>query len=228
MDEDCVQLADVPLPLDAEAIVRHLGGKSSAAVADAIAHWRAAAHDLLAPRAIYRPVAVESIADGTVTLAGGYTLSSPKLGVLFAGAERLVLTVGTIGAALEDEVSRLFAAGEHVDALVLDAIGSVAVEEVCQYVRSLICRRYGEEEGLQVGPSLSPGYQYWDLRDQQVIFRLLPAGEIGVSLSESCLMIPRKSESTATPLGHRLRVTAGEDEPPCRYCDRQDCPARVR
>ncbi len=228
MDEDSVLLANIPLPLDAQAILRHLGGKSSAVVADAIAHWREAAGSLLVPRAVYRPVAVADIADGAVMVAGGHAFTSAKLGVLFAGAERLVLTVGTIGAALEDEVSRLFAASEYVDALVLDAIGSVAVEEVCQYVRSRICRRYGDEEGLQVGPSLSPGYQYWDLRDQRVIFDLLPAGEIGVSLTESCLMIPRKSESTATPLGRRLRVTAGEDEPPCRFCDRQDCPARVR
>ena len=230
MDDNGTLLQNIPLPLDPAAVMRHLGksgGKSSELVRASVERWRAAARELLAPRAVYRPFAVEGIADGIVALAGGQRFSGARLGTLFAGAEQLVVTVGTIGRALEEEVSRLFAAAEFMDAVVLDAIGSVAVEEVCQYVRSLLCRRYGDEAGLRVGPSLSPGYQYWDLRDQRVIFALVPAEAIGVSLTDSCLMVPQKSESTVTPVGRNLRVTAGEDEPPCRFCDRHDCPARV-
>jgi len=219
------------LPLDTETIVRHLGGSggdSVGRVRASIERWRAAAGELLAPRAIYRHIAVESTADGTVLLAGGKGFHSAKVSGLFRGADSVVVMVGTVGEALEAEITRLFAEAEYMDALVLDAVGSVAAEEVCQYVRYLVCRRYGDALGLRVGPSLSPGYQYWDLRDQRVIFDLLPTAEIGVTLTDSCLMVPRKSGSAVVPLGRELRVTAGEDEPPCRFCDRQDCPARVR
>ena len=220
----------IPLALDVEAVLRHMGGVSGPAAAGVradIERLRRRALEIVAPRVVLRLVAVEGIADGLVHLAGGQHFTSKKLGTLLAGAESLAVMVGTIGEALEEEVSRLFAASDYMDALALDAIGSVAVEEACQHVRSLVCRRYAAPAGLQVGPSLSPGYQYWDIRDQRVVFALVPAGDVGVSLTDSCLMVPRKSESAIVPLGRNLRVTAGEDEPPCRFCDRQNCPART-
>ncbi|MDA8218549.1 MAG: hypothetical protein M0Z94_13120 [Dehalococcoidales bacterium] len=219
------------MALDREAVLRNIGGASSNSAAFVLAEidrWRQTAQSLLAPRVIYRRLPVERIANGTVAMAGGYRFQSAKLSGLFAGAESLVVMVGTIGEALEEESTRLFAANEYMDGLILDAIGSVAVEEVCQHVRSLVCREIGDREGQRVGPSLGPGYQYWDLHDQRVVFGLLPAAEVGVTLTESCLMIPRKSVSAVVPLGRELRVTAGEDEPPCRFCDRQDCPTRIR
>lgn len=231
MNDDRTLLENIPLPLDPEAIVRHLGGpagKPSPLVGESVERLRAAARQWLSPRVLYRTLPVQAIADSTVILATGHAFASKKLSVLFAGAERLVVAAGTIGEALENEVARLFAASEYMDAVTLDAIGSVATEEACQYLRSVVCRRYGDGEGLKVGPSLSPGYQYWDLHDQKVIFDLIPAAEIGVALTESCLMHPRKSESIVIPLGRELRVTAEEDEPPCRFCDRRDCPARTR
>ena len=221
----------IPLSLDPEAVLRHLGGAGDSAAAGVradIGRLRRRAREIVVPRAVYRLVAVEGITDGAVCLAGGQRFTSQKLATLLVGAETLAVMVGTIGEPLEAEVTRLFAASEYLDALALDAIGSVAVEEVCQHVRSLVCRQYADPGGLQVGPSLSPGYQYWDISDQAAVFALVPGSEIGVSLTESCLMVPRKSESAIVPLGRKLKVTAGEDEPPCRFCDHQDCPARVR
>jgi hypothetical protein len=231
MNDDSILLENIPLPLDPEAIARHVDGsgdKASPLLLESVERLRLSARAWLAPRVLYRIVPVESIAEGAVTMTSGHAFVSKKLSTLFAGAEQLVVAVGTVGEALEDEVARLFTESEYMDAVTLDAIGSVATEEACQYLRYLVCRRFGDGEGLKVGPSLSPGYQYWDLRDQQIIFDLVPAASIGVSLTESFLMHPRKSESAVIPLGRNLRVTAEEDEPPCRFCDRHDCPARTK
>lgn len=230
MNDNSILLENIPLPLDPAAIVRHLGGpgdQASAIVAESVERWRSAAREWLMPRVLYRSVEVDQIGNGTVSLVTGHAFASPKLSALFAGAERLIVGVGTVGERIEEEISRLFAESDYMEAVVLDALGSVAVEEACQYLRYLVCRRYGDGDGLRVGPSLSPGYQYWDLRDQKVIFDLVPAGSIGVELTDSCLMVPRKSETTVIPVGRELRVTAGENEPPCRFCDRHDCPART-
>ncbi len=108
MDGNGTRLQNIPLPLDPAAVMRHLGksgGKSSELVRASVEHWRLAARDLLAPQAIYRSFAVEEIAGGVVSLAGGQRFSGSRLGTLFAGAEQLVVTVGTIGRALEEEVS---------------------------------------------------------------------------------------------------------------------------
>lgn len=222
-------LHDISLVLDPEAVLRTLGGSPGHAdsrTEEAIRAGRERARQLITTRAIFQPVAVDEIREGVITCEGRWQFRSAKLSGLLAGAERLFVVVSTIGTALEEEVSRLFDAGEYVDALVLDSIGSVAVGDVCQHVRSLICRQC-EKTGQKVGPTLSPGYQYWDLTDQTILFQMVPAEKIGVSLSPSCLMVPRKSESMIVPVGRDLRVTAEEDEPPCRFCDRRECPARV-
>lgn len=228
MGEESIKLDNIPLPLDAEVIIRHLGGAGSRPelVNASVERWRAAARPWLQPRLVYRHLPVLGIANGSISLGSGHRFDSTKVSGLFKGAELLIVAVGTIGPTLEEEVSRLFAENEYMDAMVLDAIGSVAVEETCQFLRYLVCRSFGDEQGLKIGPSLSPGYQYWDIKEQRVIFDMLPAGDIDVTLTESCLMVPRKSESMVIPVGRELRVTAGEAETPCRFCDRLDCPAR--
>lgn len=230
LDKDSVKLSDIPLAIEPASVVRNIGGVGEPMAAQLgadIERWRDRARALLAPRAVLRRLPVTAVDATGVRLAGGYAFSGAKIGSLFRGAEHAVVGVCTIGEALEDEVARLFERAEYIDAMILDAIGTTAVEEIGMYARSLICRRYGDDEGLKVGPNLSPGYQYWDLRDQAVIFAIAPAADIGVSLNESYLMHPRKSESLVVPLGRQLKVTARVDEPPCRFCDRRDCPARV-
>ncbi|MHB1134394.1 MAG: hypothetical protein ACYC4L_18645 [Chloroflexota bacterium] len=230
MNTDHEIIDGLSLELDAERVLRYLeaGASPTTAVREGVDRLREEARSLLAPRAVWRLVPVEGIADGMVSLAGGQRFTSKKLSALLAGAESLGVMVGTIGDRLEEEVSRLFASAEYMEALTLDAIGTVAVEEVCQQIRSLICRCHADPAGWRVGPSLGPGYQYWDVREQEVVFTLLPAASIDVQLTESCLMLPRKSLSAIVPLGRQLRITADEEEPPCRYCDRRDCPGRIR
>jgi hypothetical protein len=231
LDDEARVIAGMPLALDADTVLRHIGntaGPAGPELRASVEQLRRQAQEMLVPRAVLRLVPVAGVAEGKVNLGGGQSFHSKRLSGLLAGVETLAVMVGTVGEALEEEVTRLFAVGEYVEAMALDAIGSVAVEEVCQYVRSLVCREYADAAGWRVGPSLSPGYQYWDIREQAVLFSLLPADDIGVTLTESSLMLPRKSESAIVPLGRNLKVTAGEDEPPCRFCDRQDCPARLR
>ncbi|MHB1007288.1 MAG: hypothetical protein ACYC3S_16850 [Chloroflexota bacterium] len=229
MSEDSVRLDNISLPLDAGVIIRHLGGAGGQVelVNASVERWRAEARPWLRPRVVYREVPVLGIANGTISLGSGHRFESTKVSGLFKGAEYLVVAVGSIGPRLEEEVTRLFAENEYMDAMVLDSIGSVAVEEACQYLRYLVCRHFGDELGLKIGPSLSPGYQYWDIKEQRIIFDIVPAADIEVALTESCLMVPRKSESMVIPVGRALRVTAGEEETPCRFCDRLDCPARM-
>ena len=209
--------------------MRNIGGtgEPTARLLADIERLRVQTRELLSPRAVHRRVTVERTGAEGVLLDGGRQFSGAKLGSLFAGAQEVIVAVCTIGDALEQEVTRLFAQSEYMDAIILDSIGTTAVEEAGMYLRSFICRRYGDEEGFKVGPSLSPGYQYWDLRDQRVLFDLVPAAEIGVTLTESCLMLPRKSESTVVPIGRELRITAEASEAPCRFCDRRDCRSRV-
>jgi len=52
----------------------------------------------------------------------------------------LATVICTIGSILEEQVDRLFAQGDPLRALILDAAGSTAVEAVADEVNFLICQ----------------------------------------------------------------------------------------
>jgi len=113
---------------------------------------------------------------------------------IFKDAVKVALCVCTIGPDLEKEVEDLTKKNDLLKALILHSIGSEAVEEVAIQSDKSIAE---EAIKMHLWPSkrFSPGYGEWDLKEQQFIFKMLPAKEIGVRLNESFMMIPRKSIS---------------------------------
>jgi hypothetical protein len=113
---------------------------------------------------------------------------------VFKDAEKVALCLCTIGPDLEDEINQLMEKNEMVRALILDSLGSEAAEEVAiQSDRRLA--DMARELSLWPSKRYSPGYGKWDVKEQKYIFQVLPGKAIGVSLTESCMMIPRKSIS---------------------------------
>jgi len=135
----------------------------------------------------------------------------------------LVAAVCTIGPALEQRVTELAARGETARALVLDAIGSAAAEGAAESSNALACRM-AVPAGLAPRRRRSPGYGRWDVREQRALFAFVAPGEIGVELTESCMMTPRKSVSFIVP----LEAGAAGSSPArrCARCGLEDCPYR--
>jgi hypothetical protein len=171
---------------------------------------------LLQPAVAYRQLPVESLQHERLTLAGGATLTGPLVVQHLGSAEQVAVVLCTIGAALEQRVSELFAS-EPTFALALDGLGSAAVEALataaCRHCESLAVA-----EGLQTSLPLNPGLTGWPLAEgQRQIFALLDGQPIGVTLTASSLMLPRKSTSFVLGLGHGL-ASGGK---PCDYCSLQ-------
>jgi hypothetical protein len=143
---------------------------------------------------------------------------------VFEGLERIAYCVCTIGSALEEEVTRLSAGGELLEAVVLDAAGSVAAEAAAEFMDQRI-REEAAGLGLRTSCRASPGYGDWDVREQAKLFQIVPAERIGVRLSESSMMMPRKSVSFAVHIAERPARLRSENS--CRNCDREDCPYRL-
>jgi hypothetical protein len=178
---------------------------------------------LIEPKAIYTQMRVKEGNGGSLVLEEGTRLSVGSGISLWEGADYLALALCTIGAALENRASELFAQGEYPAALVLDSAGSVAVESVADYVNFLICQM-ANRLAIKTGPRLSPGYGKWDLTEQRVLFSLLPGERIGVSLNEDFMMMPRKSISLCVGMGKGLGGKRVID--PCRHCGMENCKYR--
>jgi len=113
---------------------------------------------------------------------------------IFKNAEKVAICICTIGPELEKEINELMKKNEMTRALILDALGSEAAEEVA-IQSDLILAKKAREMNLWPSKRFSPGYGKWDIKEQRYIFRLLPAADIGAQLTESCMMVPRKSVS---------------------------------
>ena len=138
-------------------------------------------------------------------------------------AVKVALAVCTVGSLLEESVAKYSDSGQLTRALIVDAVGSSLAEAVCDFVNQKICQM-AEERSLYPAPRISPGYGHWKLEEQAIIFELVPAGSIGVSLTKSYVMIPRKSVSFAV----KLLSEMPRDRPtsPCKRCGRRNCQFR--
>ncbi|MDY6875537.1 MAG: vitamin B12 dependent-methionine synthase activation domain-containing protein [Chloroflexota bacterium] len=184
----------------------------------------AEAQALLAPAALYTTLPVRDFRHQRVVLEGGVVFLGSLVSRALAGATEVDIVVCTIGPALEEYVDTLIATGDVVRAMAFDGAGVAALGEVSRMVVARI-RDQAPVRGLGTGMRASPGQEGWLLEQQRVLFGLLPAEEIGVRLTESCLMLPRKSVSFVIGLGPEMRP----DAVTCDFCSKRDrCSWRVR
>jgi hypothetical protein len=113
---------------------------------------------------------------------------------VFADAFKVALCICTIGPELEAKSSELIQSNEMLLGFILDSFGSEAAEELAGQSDRLIADQ-ALEMGLWPSKRFSPGYGIWDIREQAYLFDTLPAQEIGVRLSDTFMMTPRKSVS---------------------------------
>lgn len=113
---------------------------------------------------------------------------------IFNNAEKVALCICTIGPELEKEINALMAKNEMLRALILDSFGSEAAEVVAIQSDRILTEKARQ---LDLWPSkrFSPGYGQWDIKEQRYVFTVLPGKDIGVNLTDSFMMIPRKSVS---------------------------------
>lgn len=90
--------------------------------------------------------------------------------------------------------------GDSILAFTIDAVGSLVVEAVSEYVAGKLAEQIAERDwGLT--DIFSPGHCGWPVSDQTALFSLLPASFCGINLTDSCLMTPVKSISGIIGIG---------------------------
>ncbi len=181
------------------------------------------AQSLLEPAAVREVVGVRDFHHQTIELDGDAAFEGPLAARALAGSMEVSLAVCTIGAALEARVQALFSE-DPVRAMALDGAGIAALRQVS----GAVVRRIREEaatKGWGSGMRAQPGQEGWSIRQQAVLFDLVPAERIGVRLTESALMIPQRSVSMVIGMGPDMRP----DAVACDFCSkRKRCAWRIR
>ena len=106
--------------------------------------------------------------------------------------EKVAVLALTVGEDIEKTVSKMSEEGEYARALLLDAAATEAVEEAADAMEKVIDAN-AKREGFFLTFRFSPGYGDFPIEMQSEILKLSGGQEIGISLTSSLMLIPRKS-----------------------------------
>lgn len=171
-------------------------------------------HSLIRPRVIYEVSYVTHRNENTVDI-DGVRFTSRVLRVNLDGIERVFPYVVTIGRELENTATSL---GNIVKQFYLETIGDIALDHVGKYLEDHLKRKYGLGKISEMNPG---SLEDWPITQQKNLFSILGNVEdlAGVKLTESLLMIPRKSVSG---IYFPTEVTFYS----CQLCPRKNCEQR--
>jgi 5-methyltetrahydrofolate--homocysteine methyltransferase len=140
------------------------------------------------------------------------------------GCEKIVLIAATLGIYV-DKILRKIQITDMAQAVVLDAMASVAIEQFMDKIEVELAQRY---KGYYFTRRFSPGYGDYPIEKQREIVRVLNTEKkLGLTLTNSLMLYPTKSVTaliglSTTPVGAAGKGCTNK----CMLCNNKGCPYR--
>jgi hypothetical protein len=225
-------IRDIPLSLKTGAVLRRQGLWGKAKVRPEIKSLilellaSVESNHLLQPAAAYECYPVTGMSGSQISLEGDKAVHGPALPALFPEARELAVIICTIGPKLEKQASGYTKNGQALRGMLLDGIGSAAIDTLIPETLRIIAKEVSVR-GYEISSPVNPGMPGFAMTEQWNIMELVKADEIGVSLTNSGILVPRKSASMVIGIGPRMtRWTQAEV---CARCSlRETCPYKVQ
>jgi len=182
-------------------------------------------NELVDPSLYHQKMGIDSIKKGAVNLDQGPEFKSPKLSKTLEDCEDIVCYIATLGDEIEDEINRLMDEKHLSEAYILDAMASVAVDNMVATFHQRMKNKH-ENQGKHVTLCFSPGYCDWPITDQKKLFSMFDSNDLDVELTDSCFMQPRKSISGVFGITAFNSNPSSDSYNPCLECSRKNCSER--
>jgi len=173
------------------------------------------ASSVIHPKAVYEVSYVDNKNEDMVDI-GGVSFTSRVLRVNLDKIGRVFPYVVTIGKELEDRAASF---DNLLKTYCLDEIGNMLIELGMEYLKDYLERRYKLEQLSNISPG---SLKDWPITQQKHLFSIFGNVEdlIGVKLTDSSLMIPKKSESGIF-FPTQVKFYS------CQLCPRENCKGRA-
>ena len=204
----------IPVILDPGEIAARLRFDPVRAGFESLDELIALAQGLIRPCAVYEVAYTGTKGEGTVEVAG-VTFQSAILRKNLEPANKVFPYIITVGPELERAAS---AQGDLLKQYYLEEMANMALETAAGWLGGQLEARYGVT-GLA---NMSPGsLEDWPITEQMKLFSIFGDTEkaVGVRLTDSMLMLPRKSISG-------ILFPSEEGFVACQLCERERCPGR--
>lgn len=174
-----------------------------------------------APKSVFQAFELSHLAEGTMK-TGGVLIRSKNLARTLKGCTSVYLMAATLGVAVDRLITRASAV-RMSDAVLYQAAAAAMIEAYCDEVNDTL-REEAERVGLYCRPRFSPGYGDFRIEHQRDISRLLDTPrKIGLTVTESCLLVPIKSVTAVIGLSNSPQPCHRKG---CEECSKQDCAFR--
>ncbi|MEG0831634.1 MAG: hypothetical protein RSE47_00030 [Acidaminococcaceae bacterium] len=210
------------LQLEQEELRRYAGLKAGTAFPEALLQEAGQTALLFVqPQTVWSVYAYDN-QQGIIKGATDYVVPSLQLRRHLGQATQVVVLAATIGDGVEQAATAAFADNRYTLGLLLDAAGTTLVEQAANALGRFLTQRFAGR-GFYLTPRFSPGYGDWDLGEQAKIVPLAEAAVIGVTLTTSLMLLPRKSITAVLGLQSAEAVVGPTA---CELCHLRECTLR--
>lgn len=151
-----------------------------------------------------------------------YRVNSDILYKHLQDSKQVIVLAATVGESVERASTKYFEKGEYALGLLIDAAATAAVEQAANALCTMLAEQF-KQKGINLTTRFSPGYGDWSLEEQDKIATLAHIEAIGVSLTKSKMLFPRKSITAVVGM-----KTLGDESKgfSCKECAKKDCVMR--
>lgn len=185
---------EFPYEISNHEIYRYLGyGRQTpdVSVLEKIYNCKQRLMEDVTPRAVWKYYDIDW-RDHTSISVEDILVTSRNLSKNLKDCHRICLMAATLGPAPDRFIQKAEVTAMS-DAVIFQAVSAAMIEAYCNYINGQI-RQEMEAQGLFLRPRFSPGYGDFPLDFQRTIGQLLNMSkEIGITLTDSLLMMPSKS-----------------------------------
>ena len=209
-------LGEIPFSLDAANLQERLHIAPDGSDAREFRELLDEASRVARPKALYTECYVDERGSDTVTLQG-VTFTSAALRANLDGVHRVFPYVATCGKEVDQVV---LAAGDLLKQYWFETIKGDLLRSSIRHLNAHMDGQFAPGKTSTMNPG-SGDATVWPIEQQRLLFSLLGNVEdlIGVTLTDSFLMIPNKSVSG-------IRFPTESDFRSCQLCHRENCPSR--
>ncbi len=209
-------LKQIPFPLDLDRLMREAHVEPGSEDADDFRGLVELARRVGRPKAAYAVSFIGRRGEDEVEI-GGITFTSRVLSRNLSAVERVFPVLTTCGLEMDEAFQER---GDVLKAYWWDLIKTELLFAADQAVEAHLRGAFRLTRTAVMRPG-SGDVSVWPIEQQQGVFALLgeAAGQIGVTLTDSFLMIPNKTASG-------LLFPTAKDFRECEVCHRENCPSR--
>lgn len=183
-------LRNIDITIDETRVLRYFGYRSDRPLPD-IPDFQdilSIAEKLMRPETYYTVSSVESNGDGTMGFDNGIRFGDTVLLEKVGKGHKGLFFLASLGPGLEACITGFLEKGLYLEGTLLDGACWVALQEVIKGFKKTFVNE-------AVDFTLVPGLKNFPLERQRDIFSLFLDKETGMTLTEECMLIPKKSLS---------------------------------